>query len=128
MEGNVRRFVPAKLHGELDFLTVGLFLTGPRDLFGVKDAPASTIPARVMGPGVVISSMLTDYGSDNGFASARVIPMKTHLLLDALLAVPTGLAPWISGSWRKGFWYWAPQTFAMASELFFALTTELEPD
>ena len=121
------RFVPAKLHGYLDFLTVGIFIAGG-DLFRVKDAPASTIPSQVMGPSIAFYSMLTDYGSDNSFGSARVISMKRHLQLDAAFALAIGLSPWIFGTWRKGWNYWAPQTLAMSSELFFALTTKLDPE
>jgi hypothetical protein len=123
----MQRFVPAKLHGYLDFLTVGIFITGA-DLFRVEDAPGSTVPSRVMGPAVAFYSLLTDYGSDNHFGSARVMSMRTHLALDAALGLSVGLSPWITGSWRKGFFYWAPQTLAMTSELFFALTTKLDPE
>lgn len=122
-----KRFVPAKLHGYLDFLTVGIIITGG-DLFRLKDAPGSVKPSQVMGPAIVLYSLLTDYGSDNSFPSARVLSMRTHLLLDAAVAVPVGLAPWVTGSWRNGWNYWAPQMLAMSSELFFALTTELDPD
>ena len=123
----MKRFVPAKLHGILDFMTVGIFIAGG-DIFRVKDAPGSTLPAQVMGPSIAFYSMLTDYGSDNGFGSARLISMKTHVLLDAGLALTVGLSPWLTGSWRKGWQYWAPQTLAMSSELFFALTTKLDPE
>ena len=123
----VKRFVPAKLHGYLDFLTVGIIIVGG-DLFRVKDEPGSTRPAQAMGPAIAVYSLLTDYGSDNSFPSARVVSMRTHLLLDAAFAIPVGLSPWISGSWRKGWNYWAPQALAMTSELFFALTTELDPE
>lgn len=123
----VKRFVPAKLHGYLDFLTVGIIIVGG-DLFRVKDAPGSTRPSQAMGPAIAIYSLMTDYGSDNSFPSARVVSMRTHLLLDAAFAIPVGLSPWISGSWRKGWNYWAPQMLAMTSELFFALTTELDPE
>lgn len=122
-----KRFVPAKLHGYLDFLTVGIIIVGG-DLFRVKDAPGSTRPSQVTGPAIALYSMLTDYGSDNSFASMRVLPMKTHLMLDAAFAIPVGLAPWVTGSWRKGWNYWAPQALLMSSELFFALTTKTDPE
>ena len=48
-----KRFVPAKLHGYLDFLTVGIVITGG-DLFRVKDAPGSVKPAQVMGPAIAV--------------------------------------------------------------------------
>jgi hypothetical protein len=122
-----KRFVPAKLHGYLDFLTVGVVITGG-DLFRVKDAPGSVKPAQVMGPAIAIYSLMTDYGSDNSFGSARLLSMRTHVLLDAALAVPVGLSPWVTGSWRKGWNYWAPQMLLATSELFFALTTKLDPE
>lgn len=122
-----KRFVPAKLHGYLDFLTVGILITGT-DLFRVKDAPGSVKPAQVMGPAVALYSLMTDYGSDNSFGSARLLSMRTHLLLDVAVAIPVGLSPWVTGSWRKGWNYWAPQALAMSSELFFALTTKLDPE
>jgi hypothetical protein len=123
----MRRFVPAKLHGYLDFLTVGIIIVGG-DLFRVKDAPPSVRPAQVMGPAIALYSLVTDYGPDNSFATVPMISMKKHLILDAAFAIPVGLAPWISGSWRKGWNYWAPQTLAMTSELFFALTTKIDPE
>ena len=123
-----KRFVPAKMHGLLDFLTVGLFITGA-DVFRVKEhAPASTLPTRVFGPTVFFYSMLTDYGDDNQFGTLRVISMKKHCALDAAFALAVGLSPWIFGSWRKGWNYWAPQALVMTSETFFALTTKLEND
>ncbi len=122
----VKRFVPGKVHGILDFLTAGLFIAGA-DIFQVKEhAPASTVPARVMGPAVFVYSMLTDYGDDNQFGSLRLISMKKHLALDAALGITVGLSPWIFGSWRKGWQYWAPQLLTMSSETFFALTTKTD--
>lgn len=122
-----RRFVPAKLHGYGDFLTVGIIITGG-DLFRIKDAPGSAKPAQVAGPVIALSSLMTDYGSDNSFGSARLISIRTHLLVDVAVAIPVGLAPWLTGSWRKGWNYWAPQMLLMTSELFFALTTKLETE
>jgi hypothetical protein len=121
-----KRFVPAKLHGFLDFLTVGLFITGG-EIFRVKEQSAKT-PSQVMGAAVAVYSVLTDYGSDRPFGGVRALSMKQHLQLDAAFGLWVGLTPWVTGSWRNGWNYWAPQTFAMTSELFFALTTELDPD
>ena len=123
----LKRFVPAKLHGYLDFLTVGVIITGG-DLFRVKDAPGSIKPAQVAGPAIAVYSLLTDYGSDNSFGSGRLLSMRTHVLLDAAVAIPVGLSPWLTGSWRKGWNYWAPQMLLATSELFFALTTKLETE
>lgn len=122
-----KRFVPAKLHGLLDFLTIGLFIAGP-EIFRVKEAPASRTPAQVMGAAVALYSIMTDYGSDKPYGGVRVFSMKQHLQLDAAFGVWVGLSPWIFGTHKKGWNYWAPQMLAMSSEVFFALTTELDPD
>jgi len=122
-----KRFVPAKLHGFLDWNTLGLFLTGG-DVFRIKDAPASKTPSQVMGGALAIYCLLTDYGSEKPFGGFRVLTMKQHCQLDAAFGLWVGLSPWVFGTWRKGWNYWAPQMLAMSSEVFFALTTELDPD
>jgi hypothetical protein len=122
----MRRFVPAELHGLLDYMTVGLFLCGGK-LFRINDdARASIVPAQTFGAAICMLGPLTDYGRDKPFGGLRVIPMKQHLAMDAMFGLAVGLAPWLSGSWRKGWNYWAPQTFAMTSEVFFALTTKTD--
>ena len=108
-------------------MTLGLFLTGG-EIFRIKDAPASKMPSQVMGGALAINCLLTDYGSDKPFGGVRVLSMKQHVQLDAILATWVGLSPWVFGTWRKGWNYWAPQMLAMSTELFFAMTTELDPD
>lgn len=119
------RFVPPELHGLLDYLTVGLFVAGG-DVFRVKDASGSLAPAKAFGLFISLTAPLTDYGAGKPFGGWRVIPMKQHLTADAIFGLAIGLGPWITGSWRKGWNYWAPQTFAMTSEVFFALTTKID--
>jgi hypothetical protein len=121
----VKRFVPAEVHGLLDYLTVGLFIAGGK-VFRAADAPPSVAPAKAFGLILSFTCPLTDYGANKPFGGWRVIPMKQHLAVDAAFGVAIGLAPWVTGSWRKGWNYWAPQTFAMTSELFFALATKTD--
>jgi hypothetical protein len=119
----MERFVSPRVHGLLDYMTVGLFIAGG-DIFRIKDAPGSLAPSKAFGLALCFTCPLTDYGADKPFGGVRMIPMKQHLAVDAMFGVAIGLAPWVTGSWRKGWNYWAPQTFAMTSELFFALTTK----
>jgi hypothetical protein len=123
----MERFVSPELHGMLDYLTVGLFIAGAK-VFGADEAeaPAAVVPSKVFGLLICLTAPLTDYGADKPFGGWRVIPMKKHLAFDAMFGLAIGLAPWLSGSWRKGWNYWAPQTFAMTSEVFFALTTKTD--
>jgi hypothetical protein len=126
----MKRFVPAKLHGTLDLGTAGLILTGP-EVFRIRDAPGSTTPGRAFALGVMAMSVLTDYGPTKEpleLGGPRVIPMRTHLILDAIGGTVVALAPWVTGTWRKGWNYWTLQTLVGASELFFALTTKIDED
>lgn len=123
-----KRFVSKRLHGYLDFLTVGLLVVGP-EVFRVKDSAPSAIPARAFGMGIGVLSVFTDYGPKNDpleFGGPRTLSMRTHLLLDAVGGISVGVAPWLTGSWRKGWNYWAPQLLVMSSETFFALTTKID--
>jgi hypothetical protein len=122
------RFVPRRLHGQLDFLTVGLLLVGP-EVFRVRDSRPSAMPVRAFGLTVALLSVLTDYGPKNDpldLGGPRVLSMRTHLTIDAIGALVVGAAPFASGSWRRGWNYWAPQLLAASSETFFALTTKLD--
>ena len=125
-----QRFVPKRLHGLLDFLTVGLFIVGP-EVFRVRDAPASTFPARAFGMTVLVLGPLTDYGRTSEpfeYGGFRTVSMRTHLIVDAIGGTTVGLSPWVFGTWRKGWNYWAPQLLLMSSETFFALTTKIDDD
>jgi hypothetical protein len=121
----MRRFVPIELHGFLDYMTLPLFLGGGK-IFRIKDAPASVVPAQIFGFALCATCPLTDYGEHKPLGGVRLIPMKQHLVLDAIGGIAIGLAPWLSGSWRKGWNYWAPQAFGFVGEIFFALATKTE--
>ena len=104
-----KRFVPAKLHGFLDFTTLGLIITGGQ-IFRVKDAPASTTPSQVMGAALAIYCLMTDYGSDKPYGGVRVLSMKQHCQLDAAFGLWVGLVAVGLRHLAKGWNYWAPQT------------------
>ena len=123
-----KRFVSKRLHGYLDFLTVGLILVGP-EVFRVRDSRPSVEPARAFALGVAALSVLTDYGPKNDpleFGGPRLLSMRAHVKLDALGAITVGVLPWLTGSRRKGWNYWAPQLLIASTETFFALTTKLD--
>ena len=123
----MRRFVPARLHGYLDIITAGTIFVGP-ETFRVRDAPASSVPGRLFAVGAVASAILTDYGPSDGFelGGAKVLPVSSHLVYDAVGGAVVAAAPWVTGSARKGWNYWAPQALLGAIEIFFALTTRTD--
>ena len=123
-----KRFVSKRLHGQLDILTVGLLLVGP-EVFGVKNSKPSSVPVRAFGLTVGLLSVLTDYGPKRDaleFGGPRTLSMRTHLTVDAIGGIAVGAIPFLSGSYRRGWNYWAPQLLAASSETFFALTTKLD--
>ncbi len=123
----MERFVPAKLHGYLDFLTVGHLHRRRRSL-PRQGCPGVDDP--VAGDGAV-GRLLQHAHRLRLRQRLRQRPRAVDEdapQLDAAFALTIGLSPWIFGTWRKGWNYWAPQTFAMSSELFFALTTKLDPE
>jgi hypothetical protein len=122
------RFVPRRLHGQLDFLTVGLLLVGP-EVFRARGSRPSAVPVRAFALTVAVLSALTDYGPKRDaldMGGPRMLSMSTHLKIDAVGGLAVGLIPFASGSWRRGWNYWAPQLLVASSETFFALTTKLD--
>ncbi len=84
------RFLPTAVHGVIDYLAGVVILALPW-LFDWEDS-AKTIMT-ILGLGVILYSLLTDYE----LGVARVIPMATHLLLDALGGIVLIIAPFIFG-------------------------------
>jgi hypothetical protein len=113
------------LHGYLDLITVGAIFVAPETL-RVRNAAASSVPARVFAGAILVSALLTDYGPSDGYelGGIKALPVSSHLALDAVGGTVVMTLPWITGSWRKGWNYWAPQAMLGVTELFFAATTK----
>ena len=112
----MKRFIPAGVHETLDYATCGLWYAGP-ELFGMKELePGSVYPPQVYGALVAINTVLTDFGpgSKLGLGGIRLWSLKTHLLLDAIGSSAVILAPWVTGSRRRGWNYWVPHLAAGA--------------
>ncbi len=110
--------VSTKTHGAIDYLSVPVLLAAPR-LLGWS--PAVTRFLTVAAGGTLVYSLLTRYE----LGAKPVLPMKTHLTLDALNGAMAMAAPWLLGEKN-------PATKAAligigAFELGAALTTETEP-
>ena len=126
-EGEVKRFVPAK--------TTRLSrLRHRRDLHHRRRSLPRQGRARVLaalaGDGAVGRLLLDAHRLRLGQQlreRARALDADA-LTLDAAFALSVGLSPGSSAAGVKGGTDWAPQTFAMSSELFFALTTKLDPE
>ena len=122
----MKRFLPTKVHGAVDFATSGLWFVGP-EVFGMEWEPGATIAPKMYGAWVLVSSILTDFGPTTKleYGGLRVMSMRMHLKTDLIGSAAVAASPWVTGSWRRGPNYWAPQLGAVALVWLSAFTTKI---
>ena len=116
------RVIPTKVHGTIDYVSAPALIAAP-DLLRLDGARASALAPRLAGASAAVYSALTDYE----LGLRRVIPVRVHLLLDALAGTALVLGPWVFGSARRGSRHWLPHALAGGAEIGLALTTKTEP-
>jgi hypothetical protein len=87
-EGEYMRFVPAMLHGTVDYV-VGFIVIGLPFYFELRGTPPMVLIA--LGIIVVLYSLLTDYE----LGAVRFLRIRSHLLLDAIFGVAMLLSPFL---------------------------------
>jgi hypothetical protein len=115
------RFIPTQAHAVLDYLTGGTLIAAPRVL-GITDEPAAAKVLEVAGGAATAYSLVTDYE----LGLVKVLPMRTHLLLDAASGALIAASPWLFGFAGRGTRYWVPHAVLGAMEILAALTTKTE--
>lgn len=113
------RFIPTRIHGIVDYLTGGLLIVMPW-LFGFAQGGAETWVPVILGAGVILYSLLTDYE----LGMAKTLSMSAHLWLDALGGLFLAVSPWLFGF--ADFVYW-PHLIIGIFEVFAAFTTHKVP-
>lgn len=91
-ESDSMSIIPTRIHGMLDY-AMGLLLIAAPWIFGFADGGAEMWVPIILGAGVIMYSMLTDYE----LAAVRMIPMSAHLGLDALGGIVLAASPWLFG-------------------------------
>lgn len=114
------RFIPTRIHGMLDYLIAILLVASPW-IFGFSEGGAKTWLPVILGAGVALYSLITDYE----LGLARVIPMPVHLLLDAGGGLLLAVSPWLFGFAGEIWW---PHLFIGLFEIVAAATTHLHRD
>ena len=114
------RFIPTRVHGMMDYL-MGVVLIAAPWLFGFDEGGAKTWLPVVLGTGVILYSLFTDYE----LAVVRRIPMSVHLMLDLAGGVVLAASPWIFGFADD---VWVPHVVLGLLEIGAALTTHTTPD
>jgi len=112
--------IPTRVHGILDYL-LGLLLIASPWIFGFDDEGTAKWVPIVLGAGVLLYSLLTDYE----LGAIRAIPMPVHLVLDFAGGVLLAASPWIFGFSDE---VWAPHMVLGLVEIGTALLTERRPE
>jgi hypothetical protein len=109
--------IPTRVHGVLDYLmgfllvALGAFVFGPGTFAG-------GFPI-FLGMGVIVYSLLTRYE----LGVLHVLPVRAHLILDALGGLLLAASPWMFGFADR---VWAPHlTLGLAEVLAAALTVRV---
>jgi hypothetical protein len=116
------RVIPTKVHGAVDMATGPALIAAPT-LLRMNGNKGATIPPRAVGAAAIVNALLTDYE----FGLKRILPMRTHLALDAVGGVTLAATPFLTRASKKGVRHWLPHAVLGANEVFLALTTKQRP-
>lgn len=113
------RFIPTRVHGYLDYLLGALLIAAPWLLDFNRGGAETWVPV-VLGAGVILYSLLTDYE----LGVMKTLSMRTHLWLDGLGGALLAASPWLFGF---ADYVWAPHLILGLLEIGAALFTETIP-
>lgn len=116
------RVIPTKVHGAVDMATGPALIAAPT-LLRMNGNKGATIPPRALGAAAIVKALLTDYE----FGLKRLLPMRTHLALDAVGGITLAAAPFLTRASKNGVRHWLPHAVLGANEVFLALTTKQRP-
>jgi hypothetical protein len=116
------RVIPTKVHGAVDMATGPALIAAPT-LLRMNGNKGATIPPRAVGAAALVNALLTDYE----FGLKRILPMRTHLALDAAGGVALAATPFLTRASKNGVRHWLPHAVLGANEVFLALTTKQRP-
>lgn len=86
------RFIPTRIHGMLDYGMGAILIVAPW-LFGFARGGAETWLPVILGLGVILYSLFTDYE----LGMVRKLSMPAHLTLDGLGGALLAVSPWLFG-------------------------------
>lgn len=93
------RFITTQAHGWIDYI-VGVVLIVAPWLFGfAAGGPETWVPV-VLGLGIIVYSLLTDYE----LGAVKLIPMNVHLGIDIVVGIVLLVSPWLFGFAELIWW------------------------
>ncbi len=116
------RFIPTSVHGAVDRVVGPALILAPTLLRLGRTSPEG-LTARAVGGVEAFYSNLTDYE----LSLKNVVPMRVHLVLDAVGGATLALVPQLSGARKRGKKHWLPHLAVGALEVGMAAFTKTEP-
>jgi hypothetical protein len=114
------RVIPTRIHGVIDYLMGIVLIAAPWVLGFADGGPEQWVPV-LLGAGVILYSLLTDYE----LGVAHVIPMPIHLLIDLIGGVVLAASPWLFG-FADDIWW--PHVVLGVLEIGASLMTRTMPE
>ena len=116
------RFIPTGVHSAVDHVVGPTLILAPTLLRLGRTSPEG-LTARAVGGVEAFYSNLTDYE----LSLKNVVPMRVHLVLDAVGGATLALVPQLSGARKRGKKHWLPHLAVGALEVGMAAFTKTEP-
>lgn len=114
------KFISTRTHGVIDYL-MGVLLIASPWLFDFDRGGAETWVPVILGAGVILYSLVTDYE----ISATRKLSLRTHLMLDMIGGAFLAVSPWLFGF--DDFVY-LPHLLLGIAEIAVALFTHNVPD
>src|SRR4051794_20965062 len=111
--------IPTRVHGMIDYL-MGVLLIAAPFLFHFPDGGAETMVPVILGVGMIVYSLITDYE----MGAIRVLPMGVHLTIDVCGGLLLAASPWLFGFSDRITW---PHVTFGIMEIVVALLTQRRP-
>ncbi|HET6916844.1 MAG TPA: hypothetical protein VFV91_00670 [Gaiellaceae bacterium] len=120
---NIRelRVIPTSVHGAIDHVVGPALVLAPTLLRLGRTSPEG-ITAEAVGGAEAIYSNLTDYE----LSVKNAVPMKIHLVLDAIGGATLAIVPQLTGARQRGKKHWLPHLAIGVLEIGLAATTKTE--
>jgi type IV secretory pathway VirB6-like protein len=113
------KVINTKTHGYLDYI-MGVVLIASPWMFNFARNGAETWVPVILGIATILYSLFTNYE----LGISRMIPMRTHLILDTVGGVFLAASPWLFGF---ADYIWQPHLILGILELGAVLMTKTEP-
>lgn len=120
---NAIRFIPTGIHAYFDYIG-GVGLIAAPYVFGFANGGAAQIIPMVLGVGLLLYSLLTNY--ELGIPGVKFIPMVYHLIFDVVACLFLAASPFLFGFISQAPNYWLPHIVLGVGVILLVLVTKTQ--